>query len=734
MNSKTIAALGLAIFLSACGSQETPQPSQPHQIDNPAASRWQSRVDATTIVRDDWGIPHVHGKTDADAVFGLIYAQAEDDFNRVENNYLLSQGLLAEAEGEKEIWRDLRMRLFIDPQDLQARFEKSPPWLKDLMQAWADGLNYYLAKHPQVHPRVIQHFEPWMALSFSEGSIGGDIERVSLPELAAFYGEAKPAQTAAIDEGLLPREMSGSNGIAIAPAKSASKHALLWINPHTSFFFRAEAQVSSDAGLNAYGALTWGQFFIYQGFNEHAGWMHTSSGVDNIDEYLETVMPRGEGFVYKYADERRELQSRKVTIRYKTPSGVAQREFTVYRSHHGPIVRKAGDKWVSVRLMEDPVNALIQSYSRTKANNLKEFTEIMNLHTNSSNNTVFADSQGNIAYLHANFVPRRDPKFDWSKPVDGSDSATEWHGAHSFEESPNIINPGNGWLYNTNNPPWTDAGTDSAKQKDYPAYFDAGFENPRGLHAVRVLSAGKDFTPDSVIAAAFDTQLPMFDLMLPRLFKAYGASSKAEHEQLAAPIAVLKAWDRRWSAGSVPMSLAHFWGDDLVKRVNDDAKRQGISLLEYLKSRTTPQQQLESLAAAVARMNADFGKWQIPWGEVNRFQRISGDIVQPFADSGASSPVPFTSNRWGSLATFEARAYPGTRKLYGTSGNSFLAIVEFGDRVRARAITAGGQSGDPKSKHFTDQADRYARGDLREVYFYPEQLEGHTERKYRPGE
>jgi acyl-homoserine-lactone acylase len=745
MTMKPFIAAGLALLCVACGPSESRGPGETAAIAmvrKAEASTCGERAKNVIIVRDDWGIPHVRGKTDADAVFGLIYAQAEDDFNRIETNYLLSQGLLAEAEGEKEIWRDLRMRLFIDPADMKARFDKSPQWLKDLMQAWSDGLNYYLETHPQVHPRVIKQFEPWMALTFSEGSIGGDIERVSLMDLEEFYGggpmHSVASNTAVSNEGLLPRELSGSNGFAIAPSKSASKHALLWINPHTSFFFRAEAQVTSEEGLNAYGALTWGQFFIYQGFNEHAGWMHTSSSVDNIDEYLETVTKqatdKGGRFVYKYGSEERELQARTVAIRFKTPTGMAQREFIVFRSHHGPIVRKADGKWVSLRLMEDPVNALIQSYSRTKANTLKEFSEIMNLHTNSSNNTVFADSQGNIAYFHANFVPRRDPAFDWSKPVDGSDPATEWHGVHTLEESPNVFNPREGWLYNTNNPPWTIAAADSPKRKDYPAYFDVGSENPRGIHAVRVLSAGSAFTPDSVIAAAFDTQLPMFDPMLPRLFKAYDAATKTQKEKLAAPIDVLKRWDRRWAADSVATSLAVYWGDDLVKRVTDDAKQKNIPLMEYLQARTTPSQQIESLLAAVDRLTADFGKWQTPWGEINRFQRISGDIVQPFTDSGPSIPVPFASGRWGSLATFEARPYEGSKKLYGTSGNSFLAIVEFGDKVTARAITAGGQSGDPKSRHFKDQAERYAKGDLRQVYFYPEQLDGHTERTYRPGE
>jgi acyl-homoserine-lactone acylase len=258
----------------------------------PAAAElaaWEQRALNITIVRDDWGIPHVYGKTDADAVFGVMYAQAEDDFNRVETNYLNSMGRLAEAEGEAEIYRDLRMKIFIDPADMKAQYEKAPAWLKSLMNAYADGLNYYLATHPKVTPRVITRFEPWMALSFSEGSIGGDIERVNLTQLEAFYGK-KAATADPVPDFVEP---TGSNGIAIGPSNTAGHHSLLLINPHTSFFFRAEAQMVSEAGLNAYGALTWGQFFVYQGFNDRAGWMHTSSGVDNIDEYLETVTKKG---------------------------------------------------------------------------------------------------------------------------------------------------------------------------------------------------------------------------------------------------------------------------------------------------------------------------------------------------------------------------------------------------------------------------------------------------------
>jgi acyl-homoserine-lactone acylase len=605
------------------------------------------------------------------------------------------------------------------------------------MDAWAGGLNYYLRTHPQVKPRVITRFEPWMALTFSEGSIGGDIERVNLAELEAFYGanHAAAPKAAANESGLLPAEPTGSNGFAIGPSNSASKHALLWINPHTSFFFRSEAQATSDEGLNAYGAITWGQFFIYQGFSEHAGWMHTSSGVDNIDEYLETVTQKGNDFVYKYGNEERPLQARKVVVPYRTASGMAQREFTVYRSHHGPIVRQVDGKWVSVRLMEEPVKALTQSYTRTKAKNLVEFKEIMNLHTNSSNNTVFADAEGNIAYFHANFIPKRDTRFDWTKPVDGSDPATDWQGVHSVDEAPNVFNPKSGWLYNTNNWPWSAAGPDSPKRKDYPAYVEQNTENPRGVHAIRVLSKKKDFTPDTVIAAAFDSYLPEFELLLPSLIRAYDQLPAANpmKKSLADQVAILRKWDYRWAADSVPTSLAVFWGEELWQRSTAEARKANVSVYEFMETRATAQQKLEALAAISDKLGADFGTWRTPWGDINRFQRLTADIVHPFDDAGPSIPVPFTSARWGSLASFGARSFKGSKKIYGTSGNSFLAVVELGDRVRARAVTAGGESGDPKSPHFNDQAARYASGDLREVYFYPDQLKGHTEREYHPG-
>ncbi|MCX7512318.1 penicillin acylase family protein [Frateuria hangzhouensis] len=707
------------------------------------AARWQQQAQAVTITRDDWGIAHVHGKTDADAVFGMVYAQAEDDFNRVETNYLNALGRLAEAEGEKAIWSDLRQKLFIDPVELKTLYAQSPGWLKSLMNAWADGLNYYLATHPHVHPRVITHYEPWMALSFSEGSIGGDIERVSLKQLQAFYGRDGDAPVPLAMAGAHPSwvEPTGSNGIAIAPRLTADGHALLLINPHTSFFFRSELQMTSDAGLDAYGAVTWGQFFVYQGFNHHIGWMHTSTGADVVDEFAETIVRKDGKLYYRYGKELRPVTERRITVPYRTKDGSkAERTFTAYFTHHGPIVRAADDgkgdgKWIAMALMNRPVPALEQSWLRTKAHDYASYMKVAELKANSSNNTLFADDKGEVAYLHPQFIPRRDDRFDYTQPVDGSNPATDWQGLTPLDQAPHVVNPPNGWVFNTNNWPYSAAGKYSPKKEDFPRYMDTFGENPRGLHAIRVLDGKDQFTRASLITAAFDSYLPAFARQIPILVADYDALPVHDplRQKLAGPIAMLRQWDYRWGIASMPTSLAVFWGDTLWDEVRRVDTAEGLSIYDAMAEKAGPKARLGALSEAVDRLEKDFGHWGVAWGEINRFQRLTGDLVQPFDDSKPSIPVPFTSSRWGSLASFGAHRWPGTRRYYGTSGNSFVAVVEFGPKVSARAITAGGESGHPQSPHFNDEAERYTTGNLREVYYWPEQLKGHTEQVYHPG-
>ncbi len=697
-------------------------------------ARWAAEAARVTITRDDWGIAHVHGHTDADAVFGMIYAQAEDDFNRIEMNYLTALGRTAEAEGEGALFADLRQRLFINPDTLKSQYAASPSWLKALMDAWADGLNAYLADHPSTHPKVITRFEPWMALSFSEGSIGGDIERASIPDLKAFYDPAAPPTPLPYAPPRF-KEPGGSNGIAIAPRNTVEGHALLLINPHTSFFFRSELQMTSDEGLNAYGAATWGQFFIYQGFNPHLGWMHTSSGVDNVDRFAETVTTKDGRLFYKYGAELRPVTVSQVTLAYRKADGsLGERTFTTYATHHGPIIGAHDGAWISLALMNTPLAALEQSFLRTKAGDLAAYLKVADLKANSSNNTLFADDKGDIAYLHPQFIPRRNNAFDYTHPVNGADPATDWQGLTPLSEVPQAINPASGFVFNTNDAPWMAAGPqDSPKQAAFPRYMDRVGENPRGEHALMLLQGRHDFTLEGLRRAAFDSYLPVFKDLIPDMVTAVNMMPADDpyKQRLQDSVGLLRDWDYRWGAKSRATTLAIYWAEALWAKVKADPDDEGLPIIERMK-RTDANDKLDLLDKVAGDLIHDFGQIP-PWGEVNRFQRLNDDITATFTDQGPSIPVPFTSSQWGSLASFGAHAYPGTKKRYGTSGNSFVAVVEFGPKVRAVAVTAGGESGHPGTTHFDNEAERYASGNLRQVYFWPEDLTGHVEKTYHPG-
>jgi acyl-homoserine lactone acylase PvdQ len=473
--------------------------------------RWNHRAENTEIIRDDFGIPHIYGKTDADAVFGMLYAQCEDDFNRLERNYIWAIGRLAEVEGEKALYSDVRANLYMTQEEAILNYENSPKWLQELCIAFADGINFYLKNHPEVTPKLITHFEPWMPMYFSEGSIGGDIERVSTEKIRDFYGPQTNSKKLAISDGLIrlkDDEPRGSNGFAIGGEKTASGNAMLLINPHTSFFFRGESHVVSEEGLNAYGATTWGQFFIYQGFNEKTGWMHTSTGTDIIDEFKETIVKTNNKTHYKYGEKMLPIDSIQVSLNYATNTGTSSKDFTLFRTHHGPITHSEGNHWISTALMWSPIKALKQSFTRTKKSNHNEFHEMMDIRTNSSNNTVYADADGTIAYYHGNYIPVRDEKFDYTKPVDGSNPATDWNGLHKLEENIFVKNPPTHWIQNCNSTPFSSAAEYSPKKEDYPEYMSSFPENFRGIHAIPLLKKAENLTLTSLIKLAYDPYLP----------------------------------------------------------------------------------------------------------------------------------------------------------------------------------------------------------------------------------
>ncbi len=715
----------LTLIIISCAKQ--PQTEQ---------QRWELRAANTEIFRDDFGVPHIYGKTDADAVFGLLYAQCEDDFNRVEQNYIWATGRLAEVEGEEALYSDLRAKLFMTEEEAKANYDKSPDWLKELCDAFADGINYYLHTHPEVKPRLLTRFEPWMPMYFSEGSIGGDIERVSTKAIKTFYEKEQPSLSLnEVNDGLIrlaDNEPRGSNGFAISGKLTESGNTMLLINPHTSFFFRGEVHVVSEEGLNAYGAVTWGQFFVYQGFNEETGWMHTSTYTDVIDDFVETVVKNEDGLKYKYGDELRPVETLEVALKYKENEEIKKRDFTMYRTHHGPITQKIDDKWVATAMMWDPVKALTQSFTRTKLNGHKAFREMMNIRTNSSNNTVYADAQGNIAYYHGNFIPMRDVKFDYTKPVDGSNPATDWKGLHTVDEAITVINPPNGWIQNCNSTPFTSADEYSPKVEDYPRYMSRNRENFRGVHAIRLLKKADKLNLDKLIEMAYDPYLPAFEVLIPGLVAAYDQSPNPE-KSLKVPIEVLRNWDFAVSKESVAMSLAHYYGIMYSREGKSPKKLSYMERINYFGSESPEEERLAIFQKTIAKLTEDFGNWNTPWGEINRYQRLNGDIRQPFNDDKPSTPVGLASGRWGALASFGARSYNGTKRIYGTSGNSFVAVVEFGDKLKAKSMLAGGQSGDPDSPHFDDQVQPYIDIQFKDVAYYREDVEKRAKSTYHPG-
>lgn len=696
---------------------------------------WKKQAKQVTIVRDNYGIPHIYGKTDADAVFGLMYAQCEDDYPRVEMNYIEKLGRLSEVNGESDIYNDLLTKLVIDSAAAIADYHKVPDWLKQLCNAFADGINYYLFTHPEVKPSLLPRFQPWYPLLWTDGSIGAiSTAGFGAGDLKHFYNGKN---TVRLKQPMEERPV-GSNGFAFAPSITAGGNSILYINPHVTFYFRPEVHMVSEEGLNAYGAVTWGQFFVYQGFNPHCGWMHTSSYADVSDAYIEKITTQHGKPYYEYEGQKIPVATRKIEIRYTNGDSVLKKEFITYSTGHGPVLGKKGDQWISVKSNNRDMKGLIQSWQRTKAKSFEEYKSAMNLLANTSNNTVYADAEGNIAYWHGNFLPKRDPQYDWSKPVDGSTVKTEWKGLHGVDESVHIYNPPNGWIENCNSTPFTAAGKFSPDKKNYPSYMAPDGQNFRGLNAVRILENEKDFTLEKVIQKGYDRNLAAFEILIPAFLRAYERNNKdTSFADLKEACQILKGWDFHCGANSIATTLAVYWGEKILPLIyrtktatdEDDFVQKTIRFSEVADAATL----LQSMSSVMKDLTGKFGKWKVEWGEINRFQRISGEIENRFDDTKASYSVPFVSSTWGMLPSYNSRSFPGTGKRYGMSGNSFVCAVEFGKTVKAKSLLAGGESGDPDSPHFFDQGGMYAEGKFKDVLFYKEDVMKNATKTYHPG-
>lgn len=746
----------LAIAISAAPMHSRYTAENPAASLGPDSPRYAAEAQRVTIIQDNYGVPHIYGKTDADVVFGLMYTECALDFPRVEKNYLEVMGRQAEAYGPDYLKEDLELQLIEDTADAKRDYQNAPTWLHQLLDAFADGVNYYLLKHPDCKPLVLKHFEPWFPLMFTDGSVSatstGGIKpqqpwdyyglETNAPTLGALDGHAGPAPETAFRSDFAGEALeTGSNGFAIAPSLNVHGHAMLYINPHVPFYFRLEAQLVSEEGLNTYGAITWGQFFIYQGFNAHCGWMHTSSYADVADLYKEKLDHTAGKYYYLRDGHWFEAKQKILRLR-SLKDGVltTTRDIEAIYTDHGPVMDEEQGYYISLKEYNRSMKALEEAWLITKANTFAQYKQAMDLRANTTNNTVYADDQGNIAYWHGNFMPRRNPALDWSLPVDGTVSTTQWGPPISPDSIVHVFNPTNGWIQNCNSTPFSVAGVNSPKAEDYPGYMAPDGENYRAVNAVRLLSKARHLNLDSLIAIGYNHYLAAFEAFLPPLLKALDSLPDQDtlKQVLSGPVNRLRSWNRTASDTSVATTLAIEWGSRVYRRATPapttELSTHALDMVASAVHNTSGSDLLYYLDTVINTLRLHNGTWNVPWGSLNRYQRLTGKINETYDDHQASLPVGFAPSTFGSLPSFQSRYMPGTTKRYGYSGNSFIAAIEFGPRVIARTIATGGNSSDPHSPHFTDQASGYIDGKLKDVYFYKEDVLHHVEKKYHPGE
>jgi acyl-homoserine-lactone acylase len=680
---------------------------------------------SVTIYRDTYGVPHVYGPTDASVVFGFVYAQAEDNFAQIEDNYIRALGRASELYGENTLLDDLLTRTLEIPKLSISEYEQASLRTREICEAVAAALNYFLAKNLQVKPKLIKHFEPWNVLALMRFKryvdYAFDLAGVDRKELLT----------------MSPHNAIGkeSNVWAIGPRKSATGHAMLFINPHDPFLGLSlfyEGHLHSEEGWDIAGTTFFGWPFPHLGYNQYLGWSHSNNSPDIADVYAEVFDDPVKPLAYRYGDGYRTATEWTEEIKVKTASGLASRKFILRKTHHGPIVAIRDGRPLAVRLAKlEEGGILDQLYGMGKARSFAEFKKALSRLALPFMNMIYADREGNIFYLYGGAIPRRSTKFDWTKPVDGSNPETEWHGYHSLDELPQLANPPAGFLQSCNSSPFQVTTADNPAQPNYPVYM-VGLEdtdNFRSQRSRELLASKGKFSFDDWSQAAFDTKVYVADLEIPLLVSDWqdlGRTDPPQAAALAAPVNELKAWDRVSKVSSVGMTLFTLWHREVHKQAyaptfpTEDVAPQDLA--EGM-TRTA------ALEKVVADLERDFGMWHMPWGEINRLQRTNNE--ETFSDTKPSLPTAGGPPRFGLVFAFAVDL--ANKRRYGVSGDSYVGVVEFSPEIKARSILVFGESGDPKSPHYFDQAPLYAQGRFKPAWFTLADIKAHLERAYHPG-
>src|SRR5687768_13230874 len=552
-----------------------------------------------TIYRDVYGVPHVFGRTDASTVFGFAYAQAEDNFWRLEENYIAAIGRSAEIYGERRLERDRVNRALEIPRLAREEYARLDPHTRSICDAFAAGVNFYLLRHPEVKPRLLTKMEPWYPLAFIRYNYYQQ-GFVNDPAL-----DGSDLQTAAIDRGL--KESQGSNGWVIGPSRSATGNAMLFINPHLPFFGSGqvyEGHVHSDEGWNFTGYTRFGFPFPYVGHNENGGWVSTDNAADLTDAYAETFDDPSRPLAYRYGNGYRLATERVEEIRVKTAAVMETRRFTMRKTHHGPILAARDGKMLAIRMAKFESDGWLREwYDMTRAKSLDALKRAMAPLNMLFGNVMYADRQGNTWYLYNGAVPRRDPRFDWTKPVDGSDPSTEWRGFHTIDELPQLTNPTTGWMQNCNTTPFLLTSEGNPDPKRFPKYMVQEGDNPRGAISREIISGKNKFTFEDLRQLAFDTRVMNATKRLPGLLTAV-KQTPINRQRLREAYEELARWDRRSSNESVAMTLFSLWHERISREGNPDS--------------VPSERQIAALNEVISNLERDFDTWKLAWGDFVR--------------------------------------------------------------------------------------------------------------------
>lgn len=678
-----------------------------------------------TIYRDQYGTPHVFGETDASTVFGFAYAQAGDNFAQVEEDFVLAIGRAAELYGPDLLNEDLFNRTLAIEEHAKDDYDKIDAHMRLLCDAYAAGINYYLARHTGVHPRVLRKIEPWYPLAFIRYSYyqNGFARDPKLGE-TRFRADLRRGSS----------EHNGSNGWVISPSRSASGHAMLFINPHLPFYGPGqvyEGHIHSDEGWEFSGYARFGFPFPYIGHNASLGWMSTDNAADMVDGYVEQFDDPHNGLQYRYGHEHKLAISKTASILVKGPNGAQAKTFETLWTIHGPIIGKYEGRALAARLpMYESHGWLREWYDMTKAHNLQQLIAALEPHQMLFGNVMSADNGGHIFYVYNAAIPKRGPRYDWSQPVDGSDPGTEWKGYYPFSALPQLTDPASGWMQNCNTSPFLLTSEGNPNPNDYPKYMvregrvpglDA--QNPRGRASERVLTARSKFTFEEWAEAAFDTHVITADETLPRWLAMVNPDliTGESVSWVREAIPLLRSWDHVSRVESVPMAIYTLWHQAMRKRPE------------------TAQDLTETLQQSLSQLARKFGNWRTAYGELNRLVRSTKPAKPPFGnpnfdDNEPSEPIAAVNGNDGAVFTLGTAPGIQDRRRYGVHGSTYISVVEFGPKTRALSVMTFGESGDPASRHFVDQEPLYTKGQFKRSWFTLEEVRANAESVYHPGQ